>query len=138
MDNSKQLFSSVPRVALFAKECENSQYTNHSSYCKDCYLSFNFTKSQRSHYSNFIINCEQCLDCQSTYDSINSYNLLHCVNCYNVCNSVFSSDCTESYFLYNCNNCQYCYMCFDLQNQKYCIHNKQYTKEEYQKYLQNT
>jgi len=38
--------------------------------------------------------------------------------------------------LLDCKNCEYCYDCYGLRNQKYCIKNKQYSKEEYFEELQ--
>ena len=32
-----------------------------------------------------------------------------------------------------CHHCQDCFGCIGLKNQQYCIFNKQYTKEEYEK-----
>ena len=36
-------------------------------------------------------------------------------------------------YSYNCTNCSYIFGCVGLKNKKYCILNKQYTKEEYEK-----
>ena len=36
-------------------------------------------------------------------------------------------------YSYNCNNCSSCFLCANLVNKQYHIHNKQYTKEEYEK-----
>mgnify|MGYP003418093371 CR=1 FL=1 len=42
----------------------------------------------------------------------------------------YSSDIFYSYML---NNCNYCFGCAEMNGKKYCILNKQYTKEEYEK-----
>jgi len=55
---------------------------------------------------------------------------------YNGYKSAFVNLCrTNSELLYcdYCMNCQNCFGCAGLKNQQYCILNKQYTKEEYEK-----
>jgi len=46
-------------------------------------------------------------------------------------------DCQNSWFLENCFNCEFCIACKNLVNQKYCIFNKQYSREEYEKFVQD-
>ena len=38
----------------------------------------------------------------------------------------------DVYFSINCRNCDFCFGCVGLQNQKYCIFNKQYSRDEYE------
>ena len=45
----------------------------------------------------------------------------------------FSYDIRESLYCDNCNNCESCFGSVGLKNKKYCIFNKQYSKEEYEK-----
>ncbi|MEI8091811.1 MAG: hypothetical protein WCG98_06440 [bacterium] len=55
---------------------------------------------------------------------------------YNGYKSAFVNLCrTNNELLYcdYCMNCQNCFGCAGLQNQSYCILNKQYTKDEYEK-----
>lgn len=40
--------------------------------------------------------------------------------------------CRESSFLFDCEDCENCLLCRNLRNKKYCIGNKQYTKEWYE------
>lgn len=39
----------------------------------------------------------------------------------------------DAYYSYNCHNCAYIFGCVGLRNKQYCILNRQYTKEEYEK-----
>ena len=98
--------------------------------CLNCYDVYN----ARSVYNSWLIKqwTEDCIDstltintslqrevvsstkqsmCVSVYSCWNSSNLLYCDSCY---------------------NSQYCFACVWLRDQKYCILNKQYTKEEYE------
>ncbi len=53
------------------------------------------------------------------------------------CNNLkFSQQCQDSFdgsFLYNCKGCSHCFMCSNLVRKTYCVRNRQYTKEEYEK-----
>jgi len=40
---------------------------------------------------------------------------------------------TNAYYCINCHACQDIFACIGLRNKQYCILNKQYTKEEYEK-----
>ena len=67
-----------------------------------------------------------CLACQHTYQCAHCTNCFECAYCDNSTNSKFSQ------FLSFCNNCENCLGCVNLQTARYCILNKQYTKEEYE------
>ena len=43
----------------------------------------------------------------------------------------FIRRCKNVWFCYDCINCEDCFMCWNLRNKKYCIRNKQYSKEGY-------
>jgi hypothetical protein len=49
----------------------------------------------------------------------------------NVCN-LYANFCRYSAYLDNCEECEYCFGCVGMRKKKYCILNKQYTKEEYE------
>ena len=46
---------------------------------------------------------------------------------------VFSVKSQDIKYCQHCHNCKYCFGCVGLRNANYCIFNKQYTKEEYEK-----
>lgn len=47
--------------------------------------------------------------------------------------SVVAHECSDTMYCRNCKWSNYCFGCIWLVNQKYCIFNKQYTKDEYEK-----
>ncbi len=49
--------------------------------------------------------------------------------CMSVC---FCNSCSETYYCDMVNSCEHCFGCIGLRHKKYCILNKQYTKEEYE------
>jgi hypothetical protein len=66
---------------------------------------------------------------QIIYDSVFLEHSYNCRNCYY---STGLNDCT---FCYDCKGCSNCFMCVNLRQKKYCVFNKQYTKEEYEKII---
>ena len=92
---------------------------------------------------NTINDCEDCANCirgtkeKSNIDSNGCWyselmgNTSCCVNSYGLKYSVWSSS-RYSEYLDLCVECEYCFGCVGLKKKKYCILNKQYTKEEYE------
>lgn len=131
----KSLQLSVPRANLFAKNCENAEFTNHTDHIKNCYLCVDTADSEHIYYSKWIISCKNCVDCYQVekceycYEcqySVNTYKSAFCFLCYD------SSECMFSYRLKNCKNCMFC---THLRDKQYCIFNEQLTKEVYEERL---
>lgn len=73
------------------------------------------------------IDCSRCVKCEGCYE---------CVDCYKSYEAFFCDDCDrciECYFCSRCKNCKNCFGCVFLENKQYCIFNKQYSKEEYER-----
>ncbi len=69
---------------------------------------------------------ERCYECQTIWwNPIGVYNLLFCDTCIDWCENLI--------YCYMCYNCKNCFGCAWLKNKQYCIFNKQYSKEEYEK-----
>jgi hypothetical protein len=122
----------VPRPAMVNMFSENSLYTNHSAYLKNCYMCMNTGYcedcSYMGNYNLYNKNCmdcvaiqngELCYFCTNTKTATNSKYLYECMNCH------------DSAFLYDCHSCSNCFMCFNLRHKEYCIMNQHYSKEEY-------
>ncbi|MFA6917587.1 MAG: hypothetical protein WC285_01990, partial [Candidatus Gracilibacteria bacterium] len=122
----------VPRPAMVNMFSENSLYTNHSAYNKNCYMCINTGWNEdclyMSNYNLYNKNCMDCLAlqngelcyfCTNTKTATRSNYLFECINCH------------DSNFLYDCHSCSNCFMCFNLRHKEYCILNKHYSKEEY-------
>jgi len=91
------------------KNCEDSKFLVTVESFIDCYdCSFSPQKTEISYEGIFI----------SGYSILFSHNAIDCSN-------VIYSD--------NCFYCKNCFGCSSLKNAQYCIFNKQYTKEEYEK-----
>ncbi|MFA6089757.1 MAG: hypothetical protein WC755_07910, partial [Candidatus Woesearchaeota archaeon] len=133
-NNFEKLKLTVPYKNLKIENSENclGDYILHSKNCIEC---FDVIQSE---------NCKYVWDglANNTYDSfncgINSSFLYECVAVYRSNNIKFSHKCTQSSDLYYCDYCFYdecLFGCCGLKHKKYCILNKQYTKEEYFKLI---
>jgi len=129
-----ELSKVVPRPPMVNMFSENSLYTNHSAYLKNCYMCMNTGWCEDSLYlANYNLYNKNCMDCvaiqkgelcyfcTNTKVATNSSYLYECINCH------------DSHFLYDCHSCNNCFMSFNLRHKQYNILNKQYSKEEYGK-----
>jgi hypothetical protein len=113
-----------------------SEYTNYSGYNKDCYLSYSVIYGENIMYSEVIDYSKNSLDNYAVSKIENcSYNL-DCEGNYNNHYAIRSRNCIDCLFVFDCVNCQNCYMSYNLRNKNYVFGNKQYTKEEYQKKIE--
>lgn len=132
-DQFDELMKSVPRICLMNKEAENSEYCNFAWRNKNCYLMFTSAENEDSYYSKRcwrmknICDCSHLVSCELCYECIDSSK---CYNCSFLQNS---SDCNNCIIGYNLKGCHDCFACFNLVKKSYCIYNKQYTKEEYER-----
>lgn len=130
----RELQLKVPRLALVNTNSINSEYTNYAGNNKNCYLIF----------SNATGNNENCAYGTSVSDSRDSFDLINiyscelvydgadCQRCYNVTSANYCFDCRDCTLVEDCKDCQDCIGCKGLRGKRYCILNKQYSKEEYE------
>lgn len=98
----------------------------------DIYKSFDIRNGENISYSYRMIQAKDCMDCgwimkgEFEYETMTGsggcFNQVVCFMC------IGSRDIQYSV---SCRNCVDCFGCVGLTNAKYCILNKQYTKEEY-------
>ena len=137
----KELMQKVPHVAIVNDDgiaSLNCQYTHDCWFSKNCYMMFSGWHIENVLYSFFMDFGKDMIDCMN----IRSKNewLYECMiarNCYQLKYSQFNTACLDSQFLYYCKDCSNCFMCANLVGKKYNYKNKQYTKEEYKKILEN-
>ncbi len=109
----------------------NSEYCYDFSKGKDCYLVSETIDGEKCYYSTDVCSAKNMVDCITVYESnfcyecTDSYGLYDCIYTQN------SSDSSGLMLAYDCKNCQDCIASIGLRNQKYCIRNKQYEKEEF-------
>ncbi len=127
----KPLMIETPNLGLYQLSCENSNYINSCSWCKNCYMSFNSDQCEDTIHSYTARNCSKCIDTWYCDRCEDSYELLECWKCFHVFYGFKNSRCSDSYYIYGCKNSSNCFMSSNQENKKYIIFNKQYTKEEY-------
>ena len=128
----KELQYTVPRIALLGKNSVNSEYTNHSSDNKNCYLVTSAGYCENIMYSNWIMESRDCNDCMYIYTKMErSYECIDSHNSYRCQYGIWLRDCTECFYCYDCRGCQNCFLSYNLRGKSYCFLNQQYTKEEY-------
>ncbi|MFC1810171.1 hypothetical protein ACFLZH_01605 [Patescibacteria group bacterium] len=128
-----ELMMKVPKAGLLVFECENSEYNTLLAYCKNSYMCAGTYYSEDVYYMTKSQKCKDCSDgltvddCELVYYSVNSQN---CYNCHHLINSKGCSDCA---YLDACIGCKNCFMCSGLRNKEFNFKNQQYSKEDYEK-----
>jgi hypothetical protein len=136
-DQLKELQEKIPRPHQTGENSVGCDWCDDVWNSKNCYLSRSLSKCENISYSYRVVETKDSFDITYSFNLQNSYDCLMCHNSFNLNFSENSRDCIDSYFLFDCRNCQDCFMSYNLRNKKYCIRNKQYTKEEYENELKN-
>lgn len=131
----QELLLNVPKLGMLNINSQNSDYCLFSSDLKDCYLVFSAVGSEDCLYGHQCNWNKDCVDVTFCYNSELCYEAVDCRNCYHSQYIQNCERCTDCQFCYGCQGCSDCFLCVNLNNKQYCIENKQYTKEEYEKKL---
>jgi hypothetical protein len=129
----KELFKKAPLPNLANTNTVNSEYGNHSLDMKNCYLHYAGLKCEDSSYIASAVEAKNSLDLYKTDNTTQCYDDVLCGGLNRVFFSYDSDDSVNCAFLHACRNMIDCLGCINLRNKSYCIFNRQYTKEEYQK-----
>lgn len=118
---------------MYNLNCENSS-GNDIKGSKNCTNCFNATDSEDCEYLYDVLNAKDCRDMNySLYDPESSYEIISTVGtkfCAFLMSGPYNSN---SFYSQQLKSCKNCFGCHGLKNKEYCILNKQYTKEEYEK-----
>lgn len=137
IQKAKEILKSLreKRIHKYANvtNCENStgDFLSNCRNCNDCY---DVNDSEDCKYVNVGVNVKDLYDCSNMYlkPELN-YQVMGTIETYNVICSVYvfhSQNVAYSEFCFNSSNL---FGCSGLRKKQYCIFNKQYTKEEYEK-----
>ena len=116
----------------------NAVYTNCTADIHDSYMVSESDFIDNCYYgrllrkSHDLFDCLGCSNCEYCYECTHSDWLYKCffVSHSTVCRDVF--------YGYDCHGCSDCIWCVGLENQQYCILNKQVSKEAYEEILKDT
>ena len=104
---------------------------NYLTNCNSCTRMFSWENSQNCFNSIRGFNTKDCIDLTGTWNVEVSGNNSCVTGGYSIKYSSWS-DGRYSEYLDLCYDVEYCFGCVGLRKKKYCILNKQYTKEEYE------
>ncbi len=124
----------LKRIHKYANivNCENSTgdfLTN----CKNCVDCYDVNDSEDCCYVQVGVNVKDLFDCSNMYLKPElCYQVLGTIAIYNVLFSIYVFHSHDVMYSEFCYNCEHLFGCSGLRNKKYCILNKQYSKEEYE------
>lgn len=128
------LQKSVPRLALMNKNSINSEYCNHASYNKNCYLAIGGSwYDEDCYYTRGCGYSISCADCESIKKAELCYEIVWGTNLYNCIYCSDSFNCNYCYFSMNLRTCNHCLFCSNLRGKSYHIWNRPVSKEEFNK-----
>ncbi len=135
----RELLDAVPALAILNDNNIASvgcEYTNYFALGKNCYLTMNSWKVEDCMYCYHMVNAKDMVDVMTVFSNArNIYESIY-VGESNSCRFVFNSESLiDCAFCYDCRDCSDCFMSIGLRHKKYCVKNKQYAKEEYEKIL---
>ena len=128
-----ELLKEVPRMSLAIASSENSDYTNYNIWMKNCYLCFAGNGSEDCMYCYNAQDCRDCVDMLFSDDCELCYEGTGLSGCYQCFYSDHSVNCSDCWFVTDCIGSKDCIASSGLRNAQYCILNKQYTREEYER-----
>jgi len=137
----RELIQKVPVLATVNDNgtgSVNCEYTQDFSFAKNCYMVFIAWKIENVYYSFYLIAGRDMVDCTNIMDECElCYEGLQLEKCFRVKWSQSCIACADSNFLYDCRDCSDCFMCAGLRHKRFCFKNEQYTKEEYEKIVED-
>ncbi len=132
-----KIHKKVPKPNLSISNSVNCEYNDSIVSSKNCYMCFWCNDLEDTSYTDSSWNTKNSLDISwslwidNSYECLDSLNISKWKFCYDSDNS------NNIMFCKWCSNCSDCFMCYWLQNKKYNILNKQYSKEEYQEMIKD-
>lgn len=115
----------------------NCEYTMGGRDNKNCYYTSGCYSVEDAWYTGMANKSRNIMDSRGIRDSEILYECLFSDAIYKSSYIYFSSSCTDSMFLFDCRNCTNCFGCVNLRNAKYCVYNKQFSKEDYEEFMQS-
>ncbi len=133
LEQFAELKNKVPRVSLLSINDVNCSYVNNASDNKNGYLIFAAEGNEDCLYSRLVMNSKNSMDCAFLYDSELCYECVDTRKSFKCMYGERLQECVDVLFSFDMRNCQNCILCTNGRNLTYCILNKQYTKEEFEK-----
>ncbi|TSC78529.1 MAG: Uncharacterized protein G01um101433_194 [Parcubacteria group bacterium Gr01-1014_33] len=129
----QELRLQVPHVAMTNTQSVNSEYTNQSLSNRNSHMLVSSEYCENCLYGYWNNKARECVDCYMVEQAELLYESLNCTNCSHSVYLEDCVDCTVSYFLKDCRGCASCFGSYGLRNKSYYWHNRQLTKEDYER-----
>ena len=137
IEKAKEEFNRLRSGALvkyaFATKCVNAT----GDYMYNCHDGARIFDVSNAKNCSYVADAEDPIDCQDVnnhyFKGERCYNVMGALQDTNCIGIIFSFYCNNVYYSDSCRNCSDCFGCVALNNKKYCILNKEYPKEEYEK-----
>ncbi len=131
-----ELLSETPVVGLINVHAENSAYCNRIFDGRNNYMSFiALYQPENLTHTYYTASSTDSIDVSYGQKVQLCYELVDAENCYQCQYGNRITDCSDCYFCQDCLSCSNCFGCKNLHQQKYCVFNEQYTKEQYFAFL---
>ena len=128
-------YSFNPMMTVWCKQvgCNNCFWNNVIN-SSNCFFVSNSTECENIKYT---LQDLKGIDSQDVYFSPSNgcFYMVWCRYSHNCGFIAFWTNLRNSRYCVNCFDSSYCFWCVGLKNKEYCIYNKQYTKEEYNKFV---
>ncbi|MFZ2150256.1 MAG: hypothetical protein WAV15_03815 [Minisyncoccia bacterium] len=131
-----ELEMKVPMYNYNVIKMINSPYAFNATGLKNSYLVVNSSYSEDCMFGNAIDYCKDCVDNSHIQETERCYECFWLRKCYQCYFTIMSWDSRNLWFSRDCGGCSDCFGCVNLRQSSYCIFNKQYTKEEYEKEIE--
>ena len=127
----KELFDSVPRMALMNTKSTQCEYSNMTYASNNCHLIFGCVEDENCDYGHIVWNSKDSIDTLYLFKSEFCYDCVDCLSCNTLFYSQECESCADSIGLYNCKSCTTCIGCVGLRQKSYYIFNQPVSKEDY-------
>lgn len=127
------LYSKQPWTQTHEFQNENSPYGNYISYNKNSYMCFDASYNEFCGYLYDSSHHKYCYDITQSIDTEFSLEVTDSALIFNCDYVVWSKNCMDSSYILNCFGIKNSLGCVKLDHKQYCILNRQFTKEEYER-----
>lgn len=129
----EELKKQFPLTQTHEEHNENSPYGNYIYYNNNCYLCFDASYNEYCGYLYDSFHNKTCYDLTYSVQSELAYQVIDSEKIFNCNFVVYSNNCQDGSFLFNCFDVKKSLGCVGLSHKQYCILNRQFAKEEYEK-----
>ncbi|KKQ71287.1 MAG: hypothetical protein UT33_C0010G0011 [Candidatus Peregrinibacteria bacterium GW2011_GWC2_39_14] len=128
----KGLRDNSPHVSSASADNENCLYTYSLAYSKNAYCIFLGGWVQDCYYGEFLVKCQDCVDCVKIEQSTLCYECVECGQCYSSNYLLKCNSTQDSEYCINLRNCTHCFLSGNIHHASYVFKNKKYSKKRYE------